>query len=80
MTAALILTVLCIAVGFLAIMLGLWLVRTLRWETVEDDRMEFGPGQGRAPGRGWFRGLIASRQRLLTYRRDRRGRFRRHRR
>jgi hypothetical protein len=80
MSATLILTGLCIAVGVGALIFGLWLLRTLKWEAVEDDQLEFRMPRGGAPGRGWFKGLIASRQRLLTYRRDRRGRFRRYRR
>jgi hypothetical protein len=77
---ALMLTALCVVVGLIALMLGLRLLRALRWETVEDDQLEFRLGRRGAPVRGWFTGLLASRQRLLTYRRDRRGRFRRYRR
>lgn len=80
MSAALILTALCLAVGIAAFLLGLWLVRTLRWESVEDDQFEYRVPGGRSSGRGWFKALLVPKRRLLTYRRDRRGRFRRYRR
>jgi hypothetical protein len=78
--AALILTALGIAVGIAALLLGLWLLRTLKWEAIEDDQLEFRLPQGRSRARGWLKGLLVPRHRLLTYRRDRRGRFRRYRR
>ena len=80
MSAALILTAVSIAVAVVAVLTGLWLVRSLKWESVDDDQLEYRLSRGRSSGRGWFGGLLAPRHRLLTYRRDRRGRFRRYRR
>jgi hypothetical protein len=56
-----------------------WLGRALTWSTIEDDQSSDG-----APHRSilplWLAALLRPRSRLLTYRRDERGRFRRHRR
>jgi hypothetical protein len=71
-----------IAVG--AVVALTWLGRSLRWEVVDDDRLDYeGPRRRGAPGglRTWLRrhAWPSPRQRLLTYRRDRLGRFRRYR-
>lgn len=52
---------------------GLWLARS--WEVIDDDRKVHRLFR-EAGLRGWFRRA----PRLLTYRRDGRGRFRRHKR
>lgn len=57
-----------------------WLFRTLKWEVVEDDEFRYRAAQSRAPGWAWLSAWLTPRPRQLTYRRDHRGRFRRHRR
>jgi hypothetical protein len=66
------------ALGFAALFVLARLSRALRWEQVDDDRLhhELSTTRGWAMLRGWF----TPRHRLLTYRRDALGRFRRHRR
>lgn len=71
-------------VAILACLLGLgalavlwWLGRSLTWSTIEDDA----PADGERPHPlPWLAAWLKPRSRRLTYRRDRRGRFRRHRR
>ena len=79
-----ILTGLFAAVAIGAIVALTWLGRGLRWETIEDDQLDY---EGRRRGasaafRAWLRrhAWFGSKRRLLTYRRDDRGRFRRYRR
>jgi hypothetical protein len=67
-------------IGLGCLLGGVWLLRSLRWEIVDDDQVNdrIGHGVKRVPG--WLRGWIKPRAPLLTYRRDERGRFRRYRR
>ena len=66
-----------LALGALAALL--WLGRTLNWAELDDDHT----GLPTPAGRTWFGRLTAwakPKHNLLTYRRDARGRFRKHRR
>lgn len=78
------LVVMAIPVGLaiIALAAGAWLWRSLEIEIAQDDQSSHQPGhQLRRPmARIWERILIKQRPRMLTYRRDRLGRFRRHRR
>jgi hypothetical protein len=75
----LILTVLCVAAGAGALLLGARLLRSIEWEVIDDDELhERISAGGRAAG--WLRRWTKPRPRMLTYRRDRLGRFRRYRR
>ena len=81
MSAALIiLTVLAGAIGIGALLALAWLWHALRWEVVDDDRLDYGISRGRGSGRRWFTAWHRPRAPLLTYRRDVLGRFRRYRR
>lgn len=78
-------TGLFVLVAISALFALFWLGRSLRWEVVEDDRLDYPNASGRtvpAAFRAWLRrrGWFGSKKRLLTYRRDTLGRFRRHRR
>jgi hypothetical protein len=80
-----ILTGLFVAVAIAALLALAWLGRSLRWEVVEDDRLDYATARGRgvpAALRFWMRrrGWFGPKKRLLTYRRDELGRFRRYRR
>jgi hypothetical protein len=80
-----ILTGLFVTVAIGAVAALAWLGRTLRWEVVEDDRLDYEPSVRRGPTaafRAWLRrrSWLGSKRRLLTYRRDELGRFRRYRR
>lgn len=79
-TALIVLTVLCLALGALVLIGGMVLWRTLRWETVDDDQPdgEFLPRSG--SGRSRLKAWLKPKPKLLTYGRDRLGRFRRYRR
>lgn len=57
----------------------LWLGRTLHWSTIDDDQLDFSAPAGRGKFRR-FTSWMKPRDHLLTYRRDRLGRFRKHRR
>lgn len=57
----------------------LWLGRTLRWATLDDDQLDSHTTAGRTRF-GWLSFWRKPKHSLLTYRRDRLGRFRRHRR
>ena len=79
MSAALIiLVVLAAAIGIACLLGVVWMLRTLRWEVVEDDQLHDRIGRGR--GGHWFTAWFRPRSPMLTYRRDERGRFRRYRR
>lgn len=80
-------TALSIILAMLAvvILLGIvaavvWLLRTLKWEVVDDDELQYRTARGRGSGWSWAKAWLKPGRPLLTYRRDRRGRFRRHRR
>jgi hypothetical protein len=75
-----ILVVLSGAVGVCALLALAWLWRTLRWEVVDDDALHYEVSRGRSAGRSWLKAWLKPKPRLLTYRRDRLGRFRRYRR
>jgi hypothetical protein len=75
-----ILIVLSGAVSIAALLALGWLWRTLRWEVVDDDELDYRVSQGRSSGRSWLKAWLKPKPRMLTYRRDRLGRFRRHRR
>jgi hypothetical protein len=79
---AIILTVLFAAIGLAALVGLACLWRMLDWQEVEDDRLQHEIAGARRRGRGWLdlRRWFAPQPRLLTYRRDRLGRFRRYRR
>lgn len=68
--------------AIIALAAGAWLWRSLEIEIAEDDQSRHQPiYQVRRPmSRIWERILVKQRPRMLTYRRDRLGRFRRHRR
>lgn len=74
----LVLIVLSVAVGTGCLLGVIWMVRTLRWEVVEDD--QFHDRLAGRNGRRWFGTWFGPRSPMLTYRRDERGRFRRYRR
>jgi hypothetical protein len=71
-----------VVLAIIALAAGAWLWRSLEVEIAEDDQSSHQPCyQVRRPmARIWERILIKQRPRMLTYRRDRLGRFRRHRR
>jgi hypothetical protein len=77
-----ILTVVAIAgavLGLGALAALCWLGRSLAWSTIEDD--ESADAEHRRPLLPlWLTAWLRPRSRRLTYRRDARGRFRRHRR
>lgn len=57
-----------------------WLFRVLKWEVVEDDEFDHRTSNRQFIGWAWARAWFKPRPRMLTSRRDDRGRFRRHRR
>jgi hypothetical protein len=59
-----------VGVGGLAVLVWLWL--SASWEVLDDDQLH-----ELSHGTGWLRGWLRPRQRQLSYRRDKRGRFRR---
>ena len=75
-----ILILLSATVGIGCLLTGIWLWRALNWEVVDDDDLHERISPGAWSRRKWLRGLLKSKPPLLTYRRDRRGRFRRYRR
>jgi hypothetical protein len=79
-----ILTGLFAAVTIGAVVALMWLGRGLRWEMVEDDQLDYERRHRGASAafRAWLRrhAWLGAKRRLLTYRRDDRGRFRRYRR
>lgn len=81
MTAVFIaLTVLALVIVLCTVAAFAWLFRTLKWEVVEDEELFYRTAPSHASGWSWLRAWLKPRPRQLTYRRDRRGRFRRHRR
>lgn len=74
------LTVLALLIIVCTVAAFTWLFRTLKWEVVEDEEFQYSAAQSRAWGWSWLRAWLKPKPRQLTYRRDRRGRFRRHRR
>lgn len=56
-----------------------WLRRSLRWADLEDDHHGLAEPAHRS-WLAWLTGWARPKHRLLTYRRDGRGRFRKHRR
>ena len=81
MTATfLILALLSGAVAICALAALAWLWRALRWEVVEDDQLHYQISRGRLSGLVWLKAWLKPKPRLLTYGRDRLGRFRRYRR
>lgn len=57
-----------------------WLFATLKWDVLDDDQIQFGRTPVYASGWDWAKAKLKQRPRMLTYRRDNLGRFRRHRR
>lgn len=81
MTAVFIaLTVLALIVLVCTVAALTWLFRTLKWEVIEDEEFQSGAAQSRAWTWSGLKAWLKPKPRLLTYRRDHRGRFRRHRR
>jgi hypothetical protein len=78
--ALIIVTLLSAVLGAGCLVGGLWLLRTLRWEVVDDDQLSERIGHGSALRPGWLTDWIKPKTPMLTYRRDERGRFRRYRR
>ena len=78
--AVLVLIVLLVGVGIVCLAGCAWMLRSLRWEVVEDDDLHDHTGRKRAGALGWLTAWLRPKALLLTYRRDERGRFRRHRR
>jgi len=66
---------LALVVALIALAAFVWLWLSSSWEIVEDDEFAH-----RIPGSHWFRGWFGRKDRLLTYRRDHLGRFRKYRR
>ena len=66
------------AIGIACLFGVVWMLRSLRWEVVDDDQLHDRIGRGR--GGTWFTAWFRPRSQMLTYRRDERGRFRRYRR
>lgn len=74
-----VLSLLGAAVGLGCLVAAVRLWRALKWEVVDDDQLHDRIAAGRSPGGNRLKAWLKPRTRLLTYRRDRRGRFRRYR-
>jgi hypothetical protein len=57
-----------------------WLLRNISWEVLDDDQLDYGMPTQRVNAFAFARNWLKARPKMLTYRRDNRGRFRRHRR
>jgi hypothetical protein len=57
-----------------------WLLRNISWEVLDDDQLDYGMPTHRVNGWNFAKNWLKARPRMLTYRRDSQGRFRRHRR
>ncbi len=81
MTAlSIVLTALAIVILLGIVAAVVWLRRTLKWEVVDDDELQYRARRGPGSGWSWAKAWLKPGLPLLTYRRDRLGRFRRHRR
>jgi hypothetical protein len=75
-----ILILLSATVGIGCLLTGIWLWRALKWEVVDDDELHERISPDGWSRRKWLGSWFKPKPPLLTYRRDRRGRFRRYRR
>jgi hypothetical protein len=75
-----ILAVLSSTIGIGALLTLAWLSRALKWEVVDDDELHYRLSRDRFSGRAWLKRWLKPKPRLLTYKRDHLGRFRRYRR